>query len=347
MQQLNIALAGFGVVGRELVKIVIEQGEALQERYGVSLRFTSVADSTGAVYVLEQAALPHLVDWKEGGRGVGAFHNGYKDWTMEDFLSQADVFVELGPTDLQTGQPSLDRIRLALSIGRHVVTGNKGPMTLDFSGVTRLAQTSGVKLKYSAAVCGGLPVLSAARGLTGSDITGFEGILGATPNHILYRMEADGLDYQASLNLTQALGIAERDPRLDVEGWDTAAKTVILANALLGSSLTLQQVHVSGIAQISPFDLTLARQKGGALKLVGWARRRGDQVVAAVEPKVLPLDHPLAGVSGAAQAVTIDSRLFGPLTLSSGPSSPRVAASAVLKDLLHLAAEVAEGAVKG
>lgn len=347
MQQINIALAGFGVVGRELVKIAVEQGESLLERYGVSLRFTSVADSSGAVYVLEQAALPHLLDWKEGGRGVGTFHNGYREWAMEDFLSQADVLVELGPTDLQTGQPSLDRIRSALSLGRHVVTGNKGPMALDFTGVTQLAISAGVKLKYSAAVCGGLPVLSAARGLTGSHISGFEGILGATPNHILYRMETDGLDYQAALNLTQALGIAERDPRLDVDGWDTAAKTVILANALLGSSLTLQQVHITGIATINPFDLTLARQKGGALKLVGWARRRGDQVIAAVEPKVLPLDHPLAGVSGAAQAVTIDSSLFGPLTLSSGPSSPRVAASAVLKDLLHLASEVAEGAIKG
>jgi homoserine dehydrogenase len=347
LRQVNIALAGFGAVGRELVKIVMDQAETLQEQHGVSLRFTALADSSGAVYLLEQALLPHLVDWKESGRGLGSFHNAYRSWSMGDFVAQAEVLVELGPTDLQTGQPSLERIRWALSQGRHVVTGNKGPLALDFSGIMQMAQAAGVQLKYSAAVCGGLPVLATARGLTGSAITGFEGILGATPNHILARMEADGLDYQAALALTKALGIAERDARLDVEGWDTAAKTVILANALLGSSLRLQQVPVTGITDISPFDLTLARQKGGALKLIGWARRRGDQVIAGVEPRVLPPDHPLAGVTGAAQAVTIESSIFGPLTLSGGPSSPRVAAGAVLKDLLHLAAEVPENVVKG
>lgn len=337
-----MAIIGFGAVGRELVRMVMDDGAGLAERAGVDLHVVALADSSGAIHIHEQAMLGALLDMKASGRGVGHFQGGSRSWGMEDFLAQAHVLVELGPTDLQTGQPSLDRIRWALALRRHVITGNKGPLALDYVGLTRLAEAAGIKLKFSAAICGGLPVMSTARGFDGSHITGFEGVLGATPNHILSRMESDGLDYQAALNLTQALGIAERDPRLDVEGWDTAAKTVILANALLGANLTLSQVNVKGITEISPLDLVLARRQGGALKLIGWAKKQGDKVYAQVEPKVLPLQHPLAAVSGAAQALMIESEPLGQVTLAGGASNPRIAAAAVLRDLIHLAREVSE-----
>lgn len=344
MQQLHFALIGFGAVGRELVRLLAEEGQALVDRTGIELRVSAVADSTGAVFVQQQAMLGALLDHKASGQGLGHFVGGYRTWGMEDFLSQADVLVELGPTDLQTAQPSLDRIRWALALRRHVVTGNKGPLALDWAGLTKLASASGMKVKYSAAVCGGLPVLETARGF--DDITGFEGVLGATPNHILSRMETDGLDYQAALNLSQALGIAERNPRLDVEGWDTAAKTVILANALLGAELTLPQVAVKGITDITPLDLTMARRSGGALKLVGWAKKQGDKVFAQVEPKVIAMDHPLSRVAGAAQAVTMEGGALGKVTVSGSASNPRVAASAVVRDLIQLAREVEEPVIK-
>lgn len=341
MRQLSMAIIGVGAVGRELVRMVIENGPGLRDRSGVDFRVTALADSSGAVFVQEQSMLPVLLDHKRAGNGMGYFPGGYRSWSLEDFLANAEVLVDLGPTDLQTGQPSLDRIRWALALRRHVITGNKGPLALDYAGLVKLAATGGARLKFGAAICGGLPVLSTVRGFEGSQLTGFEGVLGATPNHILSRMESDGLDYQAALNLTQALGIAERDPRLDVEGWDTAAKTVILANALLGANLTLAQVPFKGIAEVSPLDLALARRQGGALKLVGWAKKQGDKVYAQVEPKVLPLNHPLAGVSGASQGIMIESEPMGRVTLSSGASNPRVAAASVLRDLIHLAHEVA------
>jgi len=346
LQHINIAIIGFGAVGQEVVRMIVEDGRAIADRTGADLRVTALSDSSGAVYIQEQAMLGALLDYKKSNRGLGHFGGGHRSWSMEDFLAQADVLVELGPTDLQTGQPSLDRIRWALALRRHVVTGNKGPMALDYTGLTHLADAAGMRLKFSAAICGGLPVMNTIKGFDGSRITGFEGVLGATPNHILSRMESDGLDYQASLNLTKALGIAERDTRLDVEGWDTAAKTVILANALLGANLTLSQVQVKGITEISPFDLVLARRQGGALKLVGWAKKQGDKVYAQVEPKVLPLDHPLSGVSGASQAIMIESEPMGRVTLAGGASNPRVAAAAVLRDLVHLAQEVPEPVLK-
>ncbi|MFZ5825945.1 MAG: homoserine dehydrogenase [Bacillota bacterium] len=342
MRQLHIALIGFGAVGREVARMLFEQGEAIAERTGVEVRVTGIADSTGAVYLTDQAMLGNLIDWKTPERSMGQLADAHRAWSLEEFLAQADCLVELGPTNLQTAQPSLDRIRWALALGRHVVTGNKGPLALDYGGLTRQAQHAGLKLLFSAAICGGLPVLDTARGFEAEEITGFEGVLGATPNHILSRMESDGLDYQASVNLTRALGIAERDVRLDVEGWDTAAKTVILANALLGAELTMAQVHVKGIAEISPLDLTLARRQGGALKLVGWAKKQNGKVYAQVEPKILPLEHPLSRVTGAAQAITLESPNFGQVTLSGGASNPHVAASAVMRDLIRLAHEVVE-----
>lgn len=342
MRQLHVAMIGFGAVGRELARMLYEQGEAIAARTGVEVRVTAIADSSGAVYLNDQAMLGNLFDWKTPERNLGQLADAHRAWSLEEFLGQADCLVELGPTNLQTAQPSLDRIRWALALGRHVVTGNKGPLALDYGGLTRQAQQAGLRLLFSAAICGGLPVLDTARGFEAEEITGFEGVLGATPNHILSRMESDGLDYQAALNLTRALGIAERDARLDVEGWDTAAKTVILANALLGAELTMAQVHVKGITEISPLDLTLARRQGGVLKLVGWAKKQNGKVFAQVEPKIVPMEHPLARVTGAAQAITLESPNFGRVTLSGGASNPHVAASAVMKDLIRLAHEVAE-----
>lgn len=342
MRHLRIAMVGFGAVGRELVRMVVEDAEALSVRTSTEFSITAIADSSGAVYVTQQAMLGALLDHKAKGVGIGHFPSGVRTWNMEDLLANADVLVELGPTNLQTGQPSLDRIRWALALHRNVVTGNKGPLAIDYTGLMDLANSKGLKMKFSAAICGGLPVLNTVKGFEGSQITGFEGVLGATPNHILSRMESDGLDYQAALNLTQALGIAERDPRLDVEGLDTAAKTVILANAVLGANLTLAQVNVKGITEITQLDLVMARRQGAALKLVGWAQKQGDQVFAQVEPKLLPLEHPLASVSGAAQAITIEGDPMGQVTLSMSASNPRIAASAVLRDLIHLAKEVSE-----
>jgi len=347
VRQVRLAMIGFGAVGRELVRMIVEENETLTARSGIELHVWAIADSSGAVFVPQQAALGAILDHKLAGKGLGTFVGAYRSWTMEDFLSQADVLVELGPTDLTTGQPSLDRIRWALALRRHVITGNKGPLALDYTGLMKLAESAGMKLKFSAAVLGGLPILNMAKGFDGSQITGFEGVLGATPNHILSRMESDGLDYQAALNLTKALGIAERDPRLDVEGWDTAAKTVILANALLGANLTLAQVQVKGITDVTPLDLIMARRQGGALKLVGWAKKQGDRVYAQVEPRVMPPDHPLAHVSGAAQAITVETDHMGRVTLAGGASNPRVAAASVLRDLIHLAQEVSEPIAKG
>lgn len=317
--------------------MLVSEGAAIAQQKGVSLRVIAVADSAGAVHLHEPAMLANLLDWKRPDRNLGQLTGAERTWSLDQFLAEADVLVDLGPTNLQTAQPSLDRIRWAIALGKHVVTSNKGPLALDYVDLKRQAEAAGVQIRFSATICGGLPVLDTARGFETEPIVGFEGLLGATPNHILSRMESDGLDYQGALNLSRALGIAERDARLDVEGWDTAAKTVILANALLGAQISLAQVQVKGITDISPLDLTLARRQGGALKLVGWAKQQNGAVYAQVEPKVLPLDHPLARVSGAAQGITLEGASGTQVTLSGGASNPHVAAAAVVRDLIRLA----------
>lgn len=327
-----------------MLRMLFEQGEALAQRTGVAIQVTAIADSTGAVYVQDRAMLGNLLDWKSPTRPLGQLTDAHPTWSLTDFLAQADCLVELGPTNLQTAQPSLDRIRWALNLGRHVVTGNKGPLALAYGDLVKKAQEADLKLYFSAALLGGLPVLDTAKGFEPEEITGFEGVLGATPNYILSRMEADGLDFQAALNLSRALGIVERDARLDIEGWDTAAKTVILANRLLGADLTMSQVQVRGITDVTPLDLTLARRQGGVLKLVGWAKKQNGRVFAQVEPKVMPAEHPLSRVSGASQAVCLESPGIGRVTLSGSASTPHVAAAAVLRDLIRLGQELAASA---
>jgi homoserine dehydrogenase len=226
---------------------------------------------------------------------------------------------------------------LALGRGLHVVSANKGPFIHHYRELRDLAAKHGVALKLSAAAAAALPTLDVAETcLAGTDILAIEGVLNGTSNFILTRMRA-GTDYAAALAEAQRLGIAEPDPTLDVEGYDTANKLALIANVCLGADLGPGDVERTGITGLGGDAVRAAAAQGRIFRLVGRATREPDgRVRARVAPEPLPADHPLAAVDGAEKGITYTTDTMHRVTVVGGKSDPRGAAAALLKDILNI-----------
>ena len=169
----------------------------------------------------------------------------------------------------------------------------------------------------------------------GAAIAAVEGILNGTTNFILTKMSREKVSYADALREAQALGIAETDPALDVEGYDTRNKIVLIANTLFAGSFGIGDVPVKGITGVTYDDIARGAKAGKALKLVATARATGGKVSLAVGPTYLDRSHPLAAVDFAEKGVTYTTDTMGQITVLGGKSSPVGAAAALLKDVIH------------
>lgn len=333
-------MIGFGNVGQALAAIFRDHSERLEREYGVRFAITGVTDITGAV--LSEYPLPpeRLLEVMAASGGVCHYPGlGLAGMTGLEMVNrvQADVLVEASPTNVVDGEPGLSHIRAALERGMHVVTANKGPLVVAFAELRELAKKHGRLLLYGPATAAALPTVSVGTyELAGSQVTRIEGILNGTTNYILTRMREVGLSYQEALKEAQQLGIAETDPSLDVEGYDTANKLLILANSLMNGSLRLADVGREGITGITPHQVRAARDAGRSIKLVGTAEWEGSELRATVRPLELEAKHPLAAVDGAEKGVTFHSDLLGTITVTGGASGRIPAAASILRDLINL-----------
>jgi homoserine dehydrogenase len=343
MRVQRIILCGFGKVGRAFARLLHERRDLLQTHYALGLDLTAVVDIGGAA--LAPRALPTipaaelLAHVNMGGTVEGFGHFGMPGATGEAVIDSldADLVVEATPTNLTTGEPGLRHMRAALRRGMHVAAANKGPLVLRYAELQALAREHGRQIYMSAATAAALPTLDVGQiCLAGAQILGLEGILNGTTNFILTKMQEEGYQYLDALHEAQARGIAETDPTLDVEGFDTANKLILLANALLGTVYGPRDVTRRGITNITPHMVIEARRTGKCLKLIGRARMSHGSVNLSVAPEELPLDHPLAVVHGAEKAVTYETDTMGRVTVMGGQSSPSGAAAALLKDIINL-----------
>jgi homoserine dehydrogenase len=173
----------------------------------------------------------------------------------------------------------------------------------------------------------------AREALAGCDITGAMGIVNGTTNYILTMME-EGMDYGEALKKAQELGYAEADPTGDVEGWDAAVKVQVMAKVLMGKPVQVDKVDRTGITGITPADIESASARGARIKLIAEVGMDGGKLVAKVAPREIPLTHPLAGIMGATNAITLTTDHLGEVTIV-GPGAGRVeTGQALLTDLL-------------
>ncbi len=332
---MRIAINGFGNVGQALAQVLHNKAEFLTARYGYAPRVVALATrSRGQVYDPDGLDLQAVLEAVATSNTLHDIDQPKADWTLEHLIMSGviDVLVDLTPTDIQTGQPALDLFRQALDNGVHVVTANKGPVALAFTELRGKARASGARLLYEGTVMAGTPALRLSQiGLAGATIHRARGILNGTTNYILTEME-NGMDYADALAQAQALGYAETDPSGDVDGWDVAAKVMILAAAVFKQPLALEEIDVTGISGITAADVADARINGERWKLLGEVTPDGGRVY----PMRLPISDPLANVGGATNAITYETDLLGPVTLIGAGAGGEPTAFALLADLLAL-----------
>jgi homoserine dehydrogenase len=246
-----------------------------------------------------------------------------------------DILVELAGGI----KPARVYIETALRHGVSVVTANKALMAECGTELAQLAHQNGADLFYEAAVGGGIPILRALRtSLAGERINRVMGIVNGTTNFILSKMTSEGSDYAAALKEAQSLGYAEADPSADVEGYDAAAKVQILSSLAFGTELVGDAIARQGIVGVRSVDVEFAQRSGYVIKLLGVAERIGDSGISRrAHPAMIPVDHPLASVHGAMNAVFVEGVRSGPLMWLGQGAGGEATATAVLGDLLDAA----------
>jgi homoserine dehydrogenase len=214
---------------------------------------------------------------------------------------------------------------------------NKGPIALAVKELLDAASQSGVQIRFEGTVLSGTPAINLGlNNLAGSQISKVAGIVNGTTNYILTEMEK-GLAYEDALKQAQNLGYAEADPTADVEGYDALGKIVILANVVMGANLTKDQVECTGITKITLDDIENASKEGMRWKLIASAALIGDgSIKASVMPEKLPLDHPLAAVSGPINALTFTTEHLGDVTIIGPGAGKEATGYALLTDILDI-----------
>jgi len=341
MKTVKIILCGCGGVGKEFLQLLADRGEELGAKYDLKPIVMGAADWKGAAVADSDEGLPlaELVTYLKAGNEVQNFPTfGKKGLTGAEIIAQgnADVIVEATPTDLGDGGVAKAHVFGAIEQGMDIVSANKGPFVLFYEELFKKAKAKGVGLHISAATAAALPTLDVGLiCLAGTHVLSAEGILNGTTNYILTQMYVNGTAYDVALKEAQKLGIAETDPSYDVEGKDSANKILLIANRVFGQTLSLCDVSVQGITEVTPADIEEARKSDKIIKLIGEVKVEDDSFTLSVSPKALDKTHPLASINGSEKAISYDTDTMGGITVMGGKSSPVGAAAAMLKDLIN------------
>ncbi|XZO01083.1 MAG: homoserine dehydrogenase [Microcoleus sp.] len=259
---------------------------------------------------------------------------------------EVDIVVEL----IGGLEPARSLILQAIANGKHVVTANKAVISRYGNEIFDAANEKGVYVMLEAAVGGGIPVIQTLKQSLGANrIQTVIGIVNGTTNYILTRMQTEGADFAEVLADAQQLGYAEADPAADVDGLDAADKIAILASLAFGGRIKLADVYCEGIRQVTASDIDYADKLGFVIKLLAIAQNNcqtseenGDKenelISIRVHPTCVSKTHPLASVNGVYNAILVEGEPIGQLMLYGRGAGAGPTASAVVSDILNIAA---------
>ena len=321
---VRIGLAGLGVAGGGVLKLLEQQHGLLLSRAGRRLETVAVS---ARERTKNRAADISSLKWYDDPRDLA----GDPD---------IDVVCELiGGAD----GVALELSQAALRSGKHLVTANKALLAHHGNALAAMAEDGGVNLGYEAAVAGGIPIIKALReGLAANEFSGVYGILNGTCNYILTEMR-DGVragtprDFDTILKAAQELGYAEADPSTDVDGIDAAHKLALLTSLVFGCPVDFDAVQIEGIRHINPLDIQYAEELGYRVKLLGVSRASAAGIEQSVHPCMVPERTAIAHVDGVLNAVVTEGDFVGTTTFEGPGAGAGPTASAVVSDLADIA----------
>ncbi|MDH4116104.1 MAG: homoserine dehydrogenase [Acidimicrobiia bacterium] len=320
--RVGVGILGGGTVGGTLARKLLDDHEVIASKSGVELALVKVA--------VRDMAKPR------------AFPAEYATDDLESVVDDPSVKLVV---ELMGGlEPARSLVLRALAQGKAVVTANKELVAADGPELFQEAASHGVSLLFEAAVGGGIPLIRPlSESLAGERLTRVLGIVNGTTNFILSAMDSEGRDYADVLEEAQRLGYAEADPTADVGGGDAAAKAAILAALAFGVWVGGDGVYREGITEIQTDDIEFGRRLGYCIKLLAVGEDTPAGVAVRVHPAMVPLDHPLASVRGAHNAVFVEGPAVGDLLFMGPGAGGDPTATAVLGDVIDAARELLAG----
>ena len=318
LQQIRLALAGFGTVGREVVRLLQEEKLRYQEALGVDLCLVTILDRS--YQQKDTSGIPSTVQFTE---------------SVSKFLqTPADIIIEL----LGGSDPADEIIRTALTQQKAVITANKLLMAQSGKEYLALCNQYDSYIGFEASVAGAIPIIRVLRRSLLSDrIMGIRGILNGTCNFILSEMGDNGLEYEEALLEAQSRGYAEADPTLDISGADTTDKLAILSAIAFNAVVSPKKIATQGITEIRPVDFLYAQKLNSTIKLLGVAVRNKDHLCLRVSPFLISNRLPLSNISGVLNAVEITGNSSGSVVLSGKGAGGAPTAVSVTSDILNAA----------
>jgi homoserine dehydrogenase len=324
-RSIGIGLLGAGTVGGTLVSRLIGEADAIAAKTGLTFDVRKV----GVRRLTAERSFPVT--------------EGLLTDRLEEVIT--DPSIDLVVEVMGGLEPAGDLILAALEAGKPVISANKELIAARGPELIAAAERSGVPFLFEAAVGGGIPIIRPlSETLAGEKIDKVLGIVNGTTNYILTEMSEHGTTYGDALEAAQELGYAEPDPTADVSGADAAAKVAILASLAFGTWVGIDDVYHEGIEGISPIDITFASDSGYAVKLIGVCERVESGINARVHPVMIPLEHPLAGIRGATNAIFIEGPTIESLLFAGPGAGGDPTATAVLGDMIDAARETLAGA---
>ncbi|MBP3396943.1 MAG: homoserine dehydrogenase [Clostridia bacterium] len=315
---INVAILGFGVVGSGAAEVLSDNAAIIEKNLGCAVTVKRILD----LREFPDSPFGHLVT-----------HD------FQDILSDKDISVV---AEMMGGShPAYDFTKACLEAGKHVVTSNKEVVARFGAELLELAAKNGVRYLFEASVGGGIPVLRPmVNDLASNKIERVDGILNGTTNYILTRMIHAGATFEEALLEAQQKGYAERNPAADVEGLDAARKIVILAALSFGTLLSPDEIHCEGITKLTLADVAVAKRLSCSVKLIGHTELVGGRVLAMVSPRLVPLSHPLSGISDVFNGVLVDANMVGEVMFYGQGAGKLPTASAVVADIIDIVAHM-------
>ncbi|WP_195266104.1 homoserine dehydrogenase [Clostridium sp. 1001275B_160808_H3] len=333
---MDIAIIGFGGVSKALIKLLNDKKKYLYN-LGTDIKVKYIIKSNGGIYNNLGINLKEIIN--------NNYNLNIEDFEFKEDINintiiknkDIDILVELTSTNIETGEPGLTHISLALKNSINVVTGNKGPILLQYNNLKRLADKNNVKLGIGCTTGGALPSINVGTfDIAGAEVLSIEGILNGTSNYILTEMYENEVDYSGALNKAICLGIAEANYKLDVEGYDTASKILILANVIMNSCLTIDDIEIEGISSLGKHLIINEKNKDNKIKLIGRVYKENNKIKAYVKPEIIDKSHPLYFVDGKNKGVLYKTDTLGDISVIGGASGTTNAAASILRDIINI-----------
>ena len=323
-ESIRVGFLGCGIVGGAAARIISEHASALEERCGARIEVGPVA--------VRSLAKPRAVSLPKESFTTDP-------WKVVEDPSVAIVVEAMGGIE-----PALDLVLAAIKNGKHIVTANKELISTMGRDVVEAAERVGVDVLFEAAVAGGIPILRPMKeSLAGDRIRRVMGIVNGTTNYILTRMSERGEGFAEALQEAEALGYTELDPSADIEGFDAAQKTAILASIAFNALVVSGDVQREGITHVTADDIVAAHDLGYEIKLLSIAEVDDGAISARVHPAMIPSTHPLASVRDVYNAVFVEAEEAGELMFFGRGAGGGPSGSAVVGDVAEVARHIVIG----